>query len=105
MADTFKVLGDPTRLKILALLKQRDFCVCELVSVFDISQPAISRHLSRLKAAELVSERRKGQWVFYSLDMNREQIDQISKVLIDALPDVSEELERLTELNVATTCE
>jgi ArsR family transcriptional regulator len=61
-ADALKALGDPTRLKIVALLQSRDCCVCELVPVFQISQPAISKHMSRLKNAGLVTENRKGQW-------------------------------------------
>ncbi len=62
----FKALGDVTRLRILALLSEREYCNCELVAIFGISQPAISRHMARLKEAKLVQEQRRGQWIYYS---------------------------------------
>ncbi|HBQ95507.1 MAG: metalloregulator ArsR/SmtB family transcription factor [Firmicutes bacterium] len=64
----FKALGDQTRLRILALLSLREHCNCELVSIFGISQPAVSRHIARLKESRLIHERRQGQWVYYSLN-------------------------------------
>ncbi|WP_394175000.1 ArsR/SmtB family transcription factor [Thalassotalea litorea] len=64
----FKSLADDTRLKILLLLiAEQELCVCELTSALALSQPKISRHLSLLKQQELISSRRQGQWVFYSL--------------------------------------
>ncbi|QQE76950.1 metalloregulator ArsR/SmtB family transcription factor [Alicyclobacillus sp. SO9] len=92
LAQVLKALGDATRLKIISLLRVRDFCVCELVPLFDISQPAISKHLSRLKTVGIVSEQRKGQWVFYSL--NNSVLKQLC-VDLDELPDMSAELTRL----------
>jgi ArsR family transcriptional regulator len=100
-ADALKALGDPTRLKIVALLQSRDCCVCELVPVFQISQPAISKHMSRLKNAGLVTENRKGQWVFYSL--NRERLQEIGLTLVN-LPDFSEEFRRLEEQGFLVRC-
>jgi ArsR family transcriptional regulator len=102
LADCFKALGDPTRLKMIALLNLRDFCVCEFIPIFNISQPAISKHLSRLKSVELVTENRKGQWVFYSL--HRERLESIGLALKN-LPDVSEELRKLEEKGVLVNCE
>jgi len=101
LADVCKSLGDPTRLKIIALLNMRDCCVCELVPIFGISQPAISRHISRLKQAGLVTEQRKGQWVFYSL--NREQLHAVGNGLVN-LPDCSEELQKLKQQGLLVTC-
>lgn len=92
IADCLKVLGEPTRLKILALLRTRDLCVCEFVPLFGISQPAISQHLRRLKETGFVTERRKGQWVFYSL--NRDRLDAVGLAL-NQLPDVSSQLQRI----------
>ncbi len=68
MSSALKALADPTRLRIVSLLTRRDFCGCELVPLFGVSQPAVSQHLGRLKAAGLVHESRHGQWVFYHLD-------------------------------------
>lgn len=67
MAEVFKLLGDKSRLTILALLRERDMCVCDIVDILEMSQPGISQHLRKLKAAGLVRESRKGQWIYYSL--------------------------------------
>lgn len=69
MADILRLLGNDSRLTILALLKERELCVCELVEILEISQPAVSQHLQKLKAHDLVSEERRGQWVYYSLNV------------------------------------
>ncbi|GAX88523.1 ArsR/SmtB family transcription factor [Effusibacillus lacus] len=102
MAELFKALGDPTRLKIVSLLRVRDCCVCELVPIFNISQPAVSKHMSRLKSVGLVKETRRGQWVFYSL--NRDKIQDLG-TLLDRLPDMSEELKKLEEKGMLVACE
>ncbi len=102
LAQVYKALGDPTRLKIVALLLLRDCCVCELVPLFGISQPAVSKHMSRLKAAELVRETRKGQWVFYSL--NRQTLDKIG-FCTSNLPDVTRRIKELEEKGIAIPCE
>lgn len=88
-ADLFRVLGDPTRLKIITLLHVRDCCICELVPIFGISQPAVSKHMSRLKAVGLITERRQGQWVLFSL--NRDRLQTACDVLRH-LPDLSSDL-------------
>lgn len=101
LADALKALGDPTRLKIVAMLNVRDCCVCELVPLFGISQPAISKHVSRLKQADLVTENRRGQWVFYSL--NRHQLHAIGLGLTN-LPDCTEEFSKLEEQGLLVGC-
>ncbi|NPV27556.1 MAG: winged helix-turn-helix transcriptional regulator [Firmicutes bacterium] len=63
----FKALGEPTRLRIIKLLAERELCVCELVEVLQISQPRISQHLRVLKNAGLVSERKEQQWSISAL--------------------------------------
>ncbi len=63
----FKAFGDPTRLRILALLSKAELTVNEIVRKIGLSQPTISRHLGILKEAEVVIGRREGQSVFYSL--------------------------------------
>jgi DNA-binding transcriptional ArsR family regulator len=63
----FKAFGDPTRLKILRLLASKEMTVNEIVAEVGLSQPTISRHLSILREAEIVEDRRDGQNVIYSL--------------------------------------
>lgn len=93
-AELLKAIADPTRLKIIAMLQQRDCCVCELVPVCQVSQPAVSKHMRRLKSAGIVKETRRGQWVIYAL--NREQLTKISS-FITSLPDMSKELKELED--------
>ena len=101
LADALKALADPTRLKIVALLTVRECCICELVPVFGISQPAVSKHMSRLKASGLVHERRQGMWVFYAL--NRERLEAIG-ISLAHLPDMSDTLSRLAAEGLLVQC-
>jgi len=64
-SDIFRALADPTRRAVFERLAQREMTVSELTSGFTISQPAISQHLSALKNAGLVAERREGRNVYY----------------------------------------
>ena len=66
-AERFKVLGDPTRLKILLALSQAELCVCDLASMVGASQPAVSQHLKILRAYRFVQFRRHSRMAFYRL--------------------------------------
>jgi DNA-binding transcriptional ArsR family regulator len=82
MSDSaFKALADPTRREILRLLATGDLPAGELGERFDISQPAVSRHLAVLRAAGLVTARREGQNVMYALDTTVMQ--DVVRFLID----------------------
>jgi ArsR family transcriptional regulator, arsenate/arsenite/antimonite-responsive transcriptional repressor len=67
MAEVAKALGDPIRLQLVDLLRQHagKVCVCELVPLFGISQPTLSHHLGRLRAAGIVDSERRGLWAYY----------------------------------------
>lgn len=67
LADFFKVFGDTTRIKILYVLFQSEMCVCDLAQTLDMTQSAISHQLRTLKQMKLVTNRREGKTVFYSL--------------------------------------
>ncbi len=64
----FKALRDPTRRRILEMLKERDLTVGQISEAFEMSTPSISYHLDLLKHAQLVSARKKGQFVTYTLE-------------------------------------
>ncbi len=64
----FKALRDPTRRQILEMLQERDLNVGEISAAFEMSMPSISYHLDLLKNAQLVSARKNGQFVTYSLE-------------------------------------
>ena len=66
-ARIFRALADPTRREILESLKGEELAAGEIAAMFDVSGPAVSRHLSILKAAELVAERRDGNRIIYRL--------------------------------------
>ncbi|BAU56752.1 arsenate reductase [Halorhodospira halochloris] len=67
----FRLLSDPTRLRCIMLLQSEgSLCVCELTAALDIVQPKVSRHLATLRAAGLVVDERRGQWVHYRLPDN-----------------------------------
>ncbi len=68
LADTFSVLGDPTRVRILDALSHGELCVCDLAAVLRLSQSAVSHQLRLLRGLRLVRPRRDGRVVFYSLD-------------------------------------
>jgi len=68
LAEIFKTLGDPTRLRILAALRAGERCVHDLCARLRMSQPAVSHQLRTLRAAGLVKPRRAGREIFYSLD-------------------------------------
>nr|WP_051430940.1 metalloregulator ArsR/SmtB family transcription factor [Thermicanus aegyptius] len=88
IASLLKLLGDKTRLTIFALLKVRELCVCELTELLHVSQPAISQHLRKLKLANLVRERKVGQWVHYSLRQPKEE-EKVLRLIIESLPNLS----------------
>jgi DNA-binding transcriptional ArsR family regulator len=68
LAEIFKTLSDPTRLKLLVLLGEGEACVHELCAQLGMSQPAVSHQLRLLRVARLVRARRAGREVFYALD-------------------------------------
>ena len=74
----FKVMADDTRLKIILMLMcESELCVCELTHALELSQPKISRHIALLKKQQLLSERKSGRWVYYSMAKPLSQWKQI----------------------------
>lgn len=80
MNALFKALNDPTRRKILEMLKRKEMTAGEIADRFDISKPSISHHLDLLKQANLVVTVKEGQFIYYSL--NTTVIDEILQWLI-----------------------
>ncbi len=102
-AALLKLLGDKTRLSIIGLLEKDTCCVCELVEIFQMTQPAISQHLRKLRDAGLVREKRQGQWMFYSLNMDHAAYPLI-KDLLEFIPDQKEKLEALEVKGLRINC-
>jgi DNA-binding transcriptional ArsR family regulator len=68
LAEVFKLLGDPTRVRILDALTHGERCVCDLAALVGLSESAISHQLRLLRSSRLVRVRRAGRLAFYSLD-------------------------------------
>ncbi|PIP52955.1 transcriptional regulator [Candidatus Beckwithbacteria bacterium CG23_combo_of_CG06-09_8_20_14_all_34_8] len=81
MQTVFKALSDPTRRKILEILKQKDMTAGEIGKRFRITGASISHHLDILKQANLVISERKGQFMHYSL--NTSVFEEVAKMLIN----------------------
>lgn len=92
MTDVLKLLSDKSRLSMLALLRERELCVCDLVDLIGISQPGVSQHLKKLKTAGLVSETRKGTWIYYSLNVEDKPFIQ---TVLSYIPSQKEKIEQM----------
>jgi DNA-binding transcriptional ArsR family regulator len=68
LAETFRILGDPTRVRILDVLAMGELCVCDIAELVDISESAVSHQLRLLRGMRLVRPRRAGRQVYYSID-------------------------------------
>jgi ArsR family transcriptional regulator, lead/cadmium/zinc/bismuth-responsive transcriptional repressor len=85
LAELFKALGDPTRVKILFSLMTRELCVCDLTAVIGVSESAVSHQLKMLRTLRLVKYRREGKILYYSL-----ADDHIEKLFAQGLEHVTE---------------
>jgi ArsR family transcriptional regulator len=85
LADTFRVLGDPTRVRILDSLSSGELCVCDIASLAGISESAASHQLRLLRGMRLVRPRRAGRLVYYAVDDHH-----ILELLAQALTHVEE---------------
>ncbi len=85
MAELFKCLSDPTRLKIVCALLAAEMCVCDIGALLEMSTPAISHHLKVLRQLKLVTFRRSGKIVYYTI-----ADEHISPILSQALGHIKE---------------
>lgn len=87
LTNVFKVLTDETRLRIIILLAQEELCVCQLSGIMDISQPKVSKHLSKLRDMGFAIDKRKERFVFYRLQKENQILTNITN---DILKNVNE---------------
>ena len=81
LSNTFAALADPTRHRILQLLKKKDLSAGEIGTHFEMTAPSISHHLSILKQADLVQSKRNGQEIIYSLSVST--FEELSDLMIN----------------------
>ena len=94
LADLFHALSDPTRLRILAALRNGEQCVCNLTGLLVAQQSRLSFHMKTLKDAGLVKDRREGRWIHYSLVPDA--VEEIREAL--------QELEAAAKASAASCC-
>jgi ArsR family transcriptional regulator, arsenate/arsenite/antimonite-responsive transcriptional repressor len=87
----FRALADPTRLRLLNLIADREICVCYFVEILRTSQPKISRHLAYLRKAGIVTARRDGKWMHYRLAVPRDEV--AARILRETLKHLREKPE------------
>src|SRR5512134_2163679 len=86
---TMKSVADPTRVRILKMLEGGELCVCQIIAVLALTPSTVSKHLSLLKSAGLVNDRKEKKWVHYSLDRASEDpcvagiLEKLSEWLVD----------------------
>ena len=97
----FSALADRTRLRLLNLLREGEVCVCFFAGALGTNNPKISRHLSYLKKAALVTARRDGKWMHYSIQAPGEpharELFQATMNLLAADPQMAQDRQRLAE--------
>jgi ArsR family transcriptional regulator len=100
---TFRALSDWTRLRILNLLSSGELCVCDLVDVLSLTQPAISKHLAYLRRAKLVVGRKQGLWSYYRLSPAKDSFHRKLLAALEACvnraPELATDSKRLTAKN------
>lgn len=88
--ELFSLLSDETRLRCSVLLQQEgELCVCEISQILESIQPKISRHLALMRQSGLVSDERRGQWVYYSL--NQSLPEWAKKIIESTLENLTKE--------------
>ena len=85
LVPVFKILSDETRLRIIMLLSCEELCVCQLSGILNVSQPNISKHLSKLRDVGVVKDERKEKFAYYRLESSNE-------ILFDIINNISNRL-------------
>lgn len=99
----FRALADPTRLRLLNLIADREICVCYFVEILKISQPKVSRHLAYLRKAGIVAARREGKWMHYKLVVPKDEI--AGNILRETLKHLREKPEMKSDVSrLSTAC-
>ena len=96
LAETFKVLGDPTRVRILDALARAEVPVCDLAELLGLTQSAVSHQLRLLRSMRLVRSRRDGRHIYYAVDD-----DHITKLFKQGLEHVLEQGAAIGRLRLA----
>ena len=106
LEDLFKALADHTRLRLINMIGDSEVCVCFFVAILKTSQPKISRHLAYLRRARIVTARRDGKWMHYSLseppDEHAARIFREVRASLAEHPELQRDREKLLQVCCAT---
>jgi ArsR family transcriptional regulator len=97
LLNILRSLSDETRLRIINLLYEKELCVCDIIEVLEIPQTRASRHLSYLKKAGIVTDRKQAQWVYYSLS-SEGKLNFIHSLVFDQLRQLPQSTSDLAKL-------
>ena len=108
VSDKFAAFSDPTRLRILHLLRDGELCVGDLVTILDMPQSTISRHLAYLRRSTLVATRKSGLWMYYSLtpaksEFHRKLLDCLTACFAD-VPELKKDATRAKKVRKNGGC-
>ena len=108
VSDKFAAFSDPTRLRILHLLRDGELCVGDLVTILDMPQPTVSRHLAYLRRSALVETRKTGLWMYYSLapaksEVHRKLLECLAACFAD-VPELKADARRAKKVRKAGGC-
>ncbi|WP_271853587.1 ArsR/SmtB family transcription factor [Planococcus maritimus] len=103
MEQSLKAVGDENRMLILKYLSKEALCICEFTELLDMSQPAISQHMRKLKQAQLICEEKRGRWTIWSL--NKEHgLFEVLITLLAMLPEPERTVESLIAEGKKVNC-
>jgi len=94
LAELFKVLSDPMRLRIIMAMQQTELCGCDLASLLGVTRPAVAHHLRILRDVRLVKYRRSGKMTYYSLD--DEHIERLIRIATQHVAEGERESHRVS---------
>ncbi len=108
VSDRFAAFSDPTRLRILHLLRGGELCVGDLVTILDMPQPTISRHLAYLRRSALVQTRKSGLWMYYAItpaksEFHRKLLACLTACFAD-VPELKKDAARAKKVRKAGGC-
>lgn len=109
LVEQLKAVSHPIRLRVLALLKPGELCVCQIAETLQVPQSSVSEALRELRRAGFVVERKEGRWVFMSVVPKKQATPLLKGLLAQAgtLPEVQQDRERakaIQELAIPVVC-
>jgi ArsR family transcriptional regulator len=109
LAKVFKALSDTNRIRILKMLERRSLCVCEITEILELATSTVSKHLSILRDAELIVDKKEGKWVNFNInnDQNNEYVRYLLPLIRTWLPSdavVLDDKQKVQSVNRNTVC-